>query len=199
MSARKSAYKEKGTKMPMLQVNLLSGYSDALKERMAHTLTAVTTGMTNASPDTVSIWMNEVEPNNYSRAGLTRKPSIEAADPVALVHNYLMAMEQRELDKAQSFLGTGFVMTFPGSGELTSLSEVVTWSKDRYRFVKKVLLSTNVAYEMDKTIVFVNGTLYGEWPDGSTFKDIRFIDRFEICNDSLVRQDVWNDIAVVQR
>lgn len=185
--------------MPMLQVSLLSGYSNGLKERMTKALTAAIAGITRAKPEAISIWIHEVDSSNYSRGGVARQPGIGAADPTALVHDFLMAMEQRELEQAQCFLDESFVMAFPGSGELTSLSQVVEWSKGRYRFVKKTLESTNVAYEMDKIVVFVSGTLYGEWPDGTSFEGIRFIDRFEICNDRLVRQDVWNDLATAQR
>ncbi len=184
--------------MPMLQINLLSGYNNELKRRMSQALTAVIAGITRAKPEAISIWIHEVESNNYSRGGIARQSGAGAADPTSLVHDYLMAMEQRELDKAQSFLDKNFVMTFPESGELSSLSQLVEWSKGRYQFVKKTLTSTNVAYEMDKVVVFVSGTLYGKWPDGTTFDGVRFIDRFEIRNDRLVRQDVWNDLASAQ-
>lgn len=184
--------------MPMLQINLLTGYSGGLKERLTKALTAVIAGFTRAKPEAISIWIHEVGSDNYSRGGQSRQPGSGASDPVSLVDDYLMAMEQRELDKAQSFLGADFVMTFPGSGELTSLSQLVEWSKGRYQFVTKTLSSTNVAYEMDKVVVFVNGTLSGEWPDGTTFDGVRFIDRFEISDDRLLRQDVWNDLATAQ-
>lgn len=111
------------------------------------------------------------------------------------MRDYLMAMEQRELEKAGHYLSEDFVMTFPGSGTLTSLNQLVEWSRGRYRFVMKTLAAVNVAYEMDQIVVFVHGTLHGEWPDGTNFKDVRFIDRFEIRDDLLVRQDVWNDLA----
>jgi len=37
--------------------------------------------------------------------------------------------------------------------------------------------------------------LNGVWLDGTTFSDIRFIDRFEIVANKLARQDVWNDLS----
>jgi 4-oxalocrotonate tautomerase family enzyme len=195
---QKRTFAERGFTMPMLQINLLTGYSGGLKERLTKALTAVIAGFTRAKPEAISIWIHEVGSDNYSRGGQSRQPGSGASDPVSLVDDYLMAMEQRELDKAQSFLGADFVMTFPGSGELTSLSQLVEWSKGRYQFVTKTLSSTNVAYEMDKVVVFVNGTLSGEWPDGTTFDGVRFIDRFEISDDRLLRQDVWNDLATAQ-
>ncbi len=37
--------------------------------------------------------------------------------------------------------------------------------------------------------------LAGEWPDGTPFDGIRFIDRFELADGKLARQEVWNDLA----
>lgn len=181
--------------MPMLQVNLLSGYNGELKGRLSRALTAVIAGITRAKPEAISVWIHEVDVDNYSRGGESRQPGTGTADPATLVRNYLTAMERREFDKAQDYLSEDFAMTFPGSGELTSLRQLVDWSRSRYRFVEKTLASVTVAYEMDTVQVFVQGTLAGEWPDGTLFESIRFIDKFEIRNDLLARQEVWNDLA----
>jgi hypothetical protein len=47
-------------------------------------------------------------------------------------------------------------------------------------------------------VVYARGTLSGEWPDGTAFSGIRFIDRFALQGGLIVRQDVWNDIAEVR-
>ncbi len=47
--------------------------------------------------------------------------------------------------------------------------------------------------------VYCFGTLGGEWPDGTAFDGIRFIDRFELQGGLITRQDVWNDMAEVAR
>jgi phenylpyruvate tautomerase PptA (4-oxalocrotonate tautomerase family) len=185
--------------MPMLQVNLLSGYSDTLKGRLSKALTAVIGGITKAKPEAISIWINEFNSEDYTRGGETKKPGIGAKDPSMLAQNYLTAMEQRELETARSYLSDNFVMTFPGTAEFSSLEQLVEWSRSRYRFVKKTLDSVTVAYEMEGAQVFVVGTLAGEWPDGSAFENVRFIDKFEVRDDLLVRQDVWNDLAEIQR
>lgn len=179
----------------MLQVNLLSGYSSELKRRLSRSLTAIIAGITHAKPEAISVWIHEVDADNYSRGGETRQPGIGTANPATLVHNYLSAMEERDLVAAQSYLSDEFVMIFPGSGELTSLRQLVDWSRDHYRLVNKNLVSVTVSYDVDKVQVFVQGTLAGEWPDGTAFDSVRFIDRFEIQNDLLVRQEVWNDLA----
>lgn len=181
--------------MPMLQVNLLKGYNSEIKQRLMRALTAVVRGITQAKPDAITVWIHEVESDRYSRGGESREPGLAAPDAATLVSDYLAAMEARELVKAQSYLADGFVMTFPGSDELTSLSQLVDWARGRYRYVEKTFTGTDVAYAIDKTVVIAHGTLSGEWPDGTPFSDVRFIDRFEVQGAQLVRQDVWNDLA----
>jgi ketosteroid isomerase-like protein len=112
-----------------------------------------------------------------------------------LVRDYLAAMEARDLDRAKTFLAPGFVMLFPGGLVFTRLEELVARSKPRYRFVKKTYERFDEAVAADCSVVYCFGTLYGEWPDGTPFSGIRFIDRFTVRDDRLADQKVWNDIA----
>lgn len=182
--------------MPMLQVNLLSGYSGQLKNRLSRALTSVLAGITQAKPEAITVWLHEFDPDCYSRGGESRTPGQEMGAPESIVLDYLTAMENRDLDTARKHLADDFVMTFPGSGELGSLEQLVTWSKGRYRYVQKTISTVDVAYGMEDLTVFVLGTLRGEWPDGTEFEGVRFIDRFVMHADRLVRQDVWNDLAI---
>ena len=43
-----------------------------------------------------------------------------------------------------------------------------------------------------------HGELAVEWLDGSTSASVRFIDRFELTDGLITRQDVWNDLALAQ-
>ncbi|WP_127556689.1 tautomerase family protein [Saccharospirillum alexandrii] len=181
--------------MPMLQVNLLKGYSPEIKHRLMRALTGVVRGITQAKPDAITVWIHEVGSDQYSRGGESRQPGAGAPDAAAVVAEYLAAMEARDLEKAQTYLAADFVMSFPGSGELRTLAQLVDWAKGRYRHVSKTIISTDVAYGMDSTVVTTHGTLSGEWLDGLAFSGIRFIDRFELQAGLLVRQDVWNDLA----
>lgn len=118
-----------------------------------------------------------------------------ANDPQAIVQAYLDAMEARDLAHAQSFLGSGFQMVFPGTAPMTTLEELIAWAAPRYRFVKKTYDGYDHAAREDADIVYCFGTLAGEWPDGTAFRGIRFVDRFELREGRIVRQDVWNDLA----
>lgn len=114
---------------------------------------------------------------------------------VTTVRAFLAAMEARDLEAARSMLATDFAMVFPGGRKMTSLDDLVAWAAGRYRRVKKRIQRTETTSDGATRTVYVIGTLYGEWPDGSAFDGIRFIDRFVLSDGSIVQQDVWNDLA----
>ena len=113
----------------------------------------------------------------------------------ATVRAFLAAMEARDLETARSMLATDFAMVFPGGRKMTRLEDLVAWAASRYRRVKKRIEQTETTSNEATKTVYVIGTLYGEWPDGSAFDGIRFIDRFVLSNGVIVQQDVWNDLA----
>lgn len=116
------------------------------------------------------------------------------ADAAQVVRDYLEAMEARDLDRARRHLGPGFTMTFPGDVRLHGLEELIAWTAPRYRFVRK----TYQQFDTLGSLVYCFGTLSGEWPDGTPFEGIRFIDRFALSGGLIVRQDVWNDMGEVR-
>ena len=121
--------------------------------------------------------------------------SDQMPDPEGIVRDYLSAMEARDLDAARSLLGIGFSMTFPGDVRMTELSELIAWASRRYRFVKKTHEGVETVPGDRSAVVYCRGTLSGAWPNGEPFNGIRFIDRFEIADGLIVRQEVWNDLA----
>lgn len=183
--------------MPMVQVNLLKGYDAATKEWMAQELTHCLRGITQAVPDGISVWMNEFESEDYFRAGEVRQPGPAATHPAQLVHEFLAAMEARDLDLAATYLADDFIMCFPGAQPFRKLEELVNWARGRYQAVYKNFSDTSVAYQRDRVVVTCHGLLHGHWLTGESFEGVRFIDRFEIQANKLVRQDVWNDLALV--
>jgi hypothetical protein len=118
--------------------------------------------------------------------------------PAELVRAYLAAMEARDLPRAEAFLAPGFTMVFPGGARFTALADLVARSRSRYRFVRKTYERFDVAASPDGAVVYCFGTLSGEWPDGTPFADIRFIDRFTVRAGKLADQMVWNDLAEVR-
>ncbi len=120
------------------------------------------------------------------------------AAAVALIEAYLNAMEDRDLAAAKAVLSDGFKMLFPGDQIFTTFEELIEWAKPRYRWVKKTYDRFDPLVSDDGIIVYCYGTLYGQWPDGSEFSGIRFIDRFVIKDSKIIDQKVWNDLAEVR-
>jgi hypothetical protein len=130
---------------------------------------------------------------------MATKPAAQL-DPVTIVRDYLVAMETRELARAARALAPGAQITFPGGAQLNDVNAIVANSAKRYRTVKKRFERFDVCRADAGWIVYSFGTLYGEWIDGRAFAGIRYIDRFELDADGLIRrQDVWNDAAIAQQ
>lgn len=122
-----------------------------------------------------------------------------ATGPVACVQSFLDAMAVRDLARAGSMIGTGFVMHFPGAAPMNALQDLVEWARDRYQSVGKTISQyDHVPSQGGAEVVYCYGTLHGVWPDGTAFADVRFVDRFELKGGLITRQDVWNDLAEVR-
>ena len=114
-----------------------------------------------------------------------------------LVTSFLAALEQRDISRANSFLGEGMRMTFPGGKCMRDLDEFVEWSSHRYRSVTKTFEVFDQLQDGDTTVVYCMGVLNGTRLDGGAISGVRFIDRFEIRDGRIVDQQVWNDLAEV--
>ncbi|MGE0061205.1 MAG: nuclear transport factor 2 family protein [Xanthobacteraceae bacterium] len=123
-------------------------------------------------------------------------------DPLAAIDiakAYLAAMESRDLARAKSFLAPGIEFIFPGGARLNDLDAIVAGSAKRYQFVGKHIESIDAAPVTGGGVaVYVRGTLHGRWLDGGAFEGIRFIDRIEVRDGLIVRQDVWNDSGEIR-
>lgn len=182
--------------MPVVECHLIKGYSDEAKTRLCESLTDAVRFVLPAPVEAVTVMVHEMEPTGYMRGRTGKDPAPALPDPKNVVRSFLKAMEARDLKTARSFLADGFEMTFPGNKHMSRLEELVDWATPRYRFVQKTF-DTFDAYQSagESTVVFCSGTLSGEWPDGTHFQGIRFIDRFELIAGRIVRQEVWNDVA----
>ncbi len=181
--------------MPIIEAHLLIGYDDDAKTRLGKALTDAVQLVVPATPDAITVILHEMPTAHYMRGGTHRSGAPALPDPCTIVRDYLAAMETRDLDSARAMLGDGFVMNFPGAAGLTTLEALIAWSKPRYSFVKKTYDAFEALQGDGCAVVYVRGTLFGEWPDGTAFEGIRYIDRFEITAGRITRQDVWNDIA----
>ena len=109
--------------------------------------------------------------------------------------DFLSKLEARDLEGARAFLAPDFKMTFPGGATMDTLEQLVEWSRLRYRSVAKRYDHFEEIQDGDTHIVYCMGWLDGKALDGSSFTDVRFLDRFEISNGKIKDQQVWNDLG----
>ena len=185
----------RGNQMPVITVTLIEGYEEEFRRRLSQRLTDTVRMFTGAPADGVTIVINEIDHASYMRGRLNRTPKPPPMPPTEIILSYLAAMESRNLELARSFLTRDFTMTFPGGAQFDSLDELLAWSADRYKFISKTITGVHEVPEEESASVYCMGTLAGEWPDGSPFSGIRFIDRFTVRDGKLACQQVWNDLA----
>ncbi|MEM7498411.1 MAG: tautomerase family protein [Pseudomonadota bacterium] len=181
--------------MPVIELHLIAGYDDDAKARLGRGLTDAVRQVVPAPPEAITVMMTEHAPADWMRGGERRAPAPALPDPETLVRGFLAAMEARDLETARRCIADGFEMRFPGAAPMHRLEELVAWAAPRYRFVRKTIEATETAITGGATAVWIHGTLSGEWPDGTAFEGIRFVDRFLLEGGLIARQDVWNDIA----
>lgn len=184
--------------MPVVEVHVLQGYAPDAKSRLSSALTQAVRFVVPAPDEAITVMMHEHPPENYARGGTSRTPAPALPDPAVLVRDYLRLMEARDLPAAQAMLAEGFEMVFPGTAPMTRLDDLVAWAAPRYRFVTKTYDAGEAFQGEGAAVVYTRGTLSGAWPDGTPFEGIRFVDRFEVTQGRISRQDVWNDIAEVR-
>ena len=180
--------------MPVISVTLLPGYPQDAQHRLVQRLAHTARSVIDASDAGTTVFVQEVsayrrDGNVFSSGG----PVLPEASQ--LVAKFLECMVARNFEAAQAFLAPSFEMVFPGGETMHQLTELLSWAAPRYQKVGKTKMHFDESWQSDKTVVYCRGMLNGVWLDGTEFKDIRFIDRFEVVKGKLQRQDVWNDLA----
>ncbi|WP_028241118.1 nuclear transport factor 2 family protein [Stutzerimonas azotifigens] len=120
----------------------------------------------------------------------------ETTNPaVALVQEFLAASMAPDPVKAATFMASDVRITFTGGRAMPDAQAITAFNGARYAWVKKALGQFDWTDRGDHTVVYSNGTLYGQWPDGRSFSGNRYLDRFEVKDGRITRMDVWNDSA----
>lgn len=119
----------------------------------------------------------------------------ESENAVAIVKEFLIASMIPDAERAARFMHPAVKITFTGRREMAGAADIVLFNGERYKRVKKLLGEFDAVMREDCVVVYSNGTLYGEWPDGRAFAGNRYIDRFEVRGGKITHMDVWNDSA----
>ncbi|MFL1406612.1 nuclear transport factor 2 family protein [Marinobacter sp. M1N3S26] len=116
-------------------------------------------------------------------------------EAITIVSNFLEASMAPAPELAATYMAADVRITFTGGRAMASPQAITDFNSGRYAWVKKALGPFDWTEHEDHTVVYSNGTLYGEWPDGRPFAGNRYLDRFEVRNGRITRMDVWNDSA----
>jgi hypothetical protein len=180
--------------MPVVSITLLAGYGPETEGRLVQRVALATRSVIAAPASGTTVFVKHAA--TYMRDGRVFTgggPALpEAAD---VVRSFLESMQARDLPAAREHLAPGFEMVFPGGARMTQLEQLVEWARGRYRSVAKDYERFDECWGDGATVVYCSGTLHGTWLDGTAFQGIRFVDRFELAEGRIRRQEVWNDLA----
>ncbi len=123
--------------------------------------------------------------------------SSEALTPAQVVNEFLRLVMIPDPDAARRFVAPGIRIRFTGNRPMSDPSDTAAFNAGRYKWVKKRVERADVVVggNLNETIVYSLGTLYGEWPDGTPFEGNRYVDRYVVSHGLLTQMDVWNDSA----
>lgn len=184
--------------MPVISITLLPGYDKDTEARVVQRVALAARSVVAAPAAGTTAFITHAA--TYQRDGrVFTEGGPSLPDAGALVRSFLARMQDRQLAAARELLAPGFVMTFPGAPPMSELEQLLPWAQRRYQRVGKVYEGVDECWGEGVTIVYCRGTLEGVWLDGTPFKGIRFIDRFEVAEGRIRRQDVWNDLAEVRQ
>ena len=179
--------------MPVISITLLPGYPKDVQERLVQRIAIAARSVISAAPAGTTVFVNEASTYQRDSQVFTMGGS---SRPVAseLVLSFLTSMQERNLDQAKKFLAPNFSMCFPSGVRMTQLHELIQWGQSRYKSIEKIFETIDECWTGDGAVVFCSGTLSGVFNDDKSFEKIRFIDRFEVVDGLIVKQDVWNDL-----
>lgn len=122
-------------------------------------------------------------------------PTSETTEAAGIVERFLEASMVPDPETAARYIAADVKITFTGGRRYGHPRETAAFNARRYAWVKKKMEQFDVVPGNGETIVYNLGTLYGQWPDGSTFEGNRYVDRFVVRGGKIVQMDVWNDSA----
>ncbi|EYC51230.1 membrane protein [Hylemonella gracilis str. Niagara R] len=117
--------------------------------------------------------------------------------PAAIVDEYLRLLMIPDPAAASRYIAPELRIRFTGGRAMKAPAECAAFNASRYQWVKKKVEATETVAggTPEHTVVYSLGTLYGVWPDGTTFEGNRYVDRYVVKRGLITQMDVWNDSA----
>ena len=182
--------------MPQINCQLLTGYDKNTKKILAERLTDATCSAIGTNPALITVAISEISPENYMRDRSQKQTSKPPPLADKIISKYLKAMEERDINLAKSFLNSEILIKCPGGSNFHTLEDFIEWAKTRYKSIKKDIETIDLSFSGTETFAYCHGTLNGEWLDGSSFVNVRFIDKFQLRESKIFKQEIWNDLNI---
>ena len=115
------------------------------------------------------------------------------------IGRFIAAVNRRDADEAQALLAPGAELVFPGPTTFHEVADFLAWAGPRYRAATYTYTHMDFLQDGERTIVYAQGRVDGELPDGQAFAGVRYIDRFVIAQGRIERKEVWTDMADLLR
>ena len=117
----------------------------------------------------------------------------------SVVHAFIQAVNERDLEATRAATGPGLTMTFPGNTEMHSIDEFFTWVAGRSPKSAYLYDTIDVIEDGDALVAYASGSVEGETVSGLAFSGVRVIDRFVIRKGKVVQKEAWSDMADFMR
>ena len=116
---------------------------------------------------------------------------------IELVETFLRVLMIPDPVAARVFVSPDMLIRFTGGREMQDPGECAAFNSTRYSWVKKQFDRTELVEGAtdDEAVVYMIGTLYGAWADGTPFRGNRYVDRYVVSQGKIIQMDVWNDSA----
>ena len=145
--------------MPVVNITLIKGYSADARRRLSAHMTNLVTQFLGAVCEGTTVMISELDRASYMRGHENKTPLPPPLPAASIVHNYLDAMQARDLKTASAILDEDFWMEFPGGVRMQTLEELIEWSKPRYRSIDKMFDGFSEAFTSTETIVVCHGQM----------------------------------------
>ncbi len=137
--------------------------------------------------------INKLPPSAMAATSTQAVGAPESPDAQDTVQQFLKSLETSDLNRAQACLDQEFSMTYPGGNEFTALPQLVEWLNNRYQSVDKTVERFDQSQAGVETVIYCYGTLSGVWLDGTSFTNVRFVDRFVVIDGLIHSLFSWSD------
>jgi ketosteroid isomerase-like protein len=124
--------------------------------------------------------------------GAARSVHAEAID---IARDFLDALDRHDLSAATALLMPHFSMRVTGGHRFATLAEFIAYASGRYAAMRKSGRQYDACDAALGVVVYARGTMSGEWRDGGSFHDVRWIDRFLIQNGRITELQTLSEIG----